>query len=71
MTIKNAMVTVFSLGFLAASSMVGGTQTTSLINSSQDSIFVSDSDSTEIAERGSGRIEPGATSGVVERHSYS
>lgn len=71
MTTKNAMVMLFSFSLLATSTMMVGAQQTASINSSQNNMFLSDSNSVEIAERGSGRIEPSATSSVLERHSFS
>ena len=71
MTTKNAMVMLFSFGLLATTTFMGEVTKSSSINPTQNNIFLSDSNSVEIAERGSGRIEPNATSSVLERHILS
>ena len=71
MTTKNAMVMLFSFGLLATTTVMGVAKNTSSIGTAEGEFFLSNSDSVEIAERGSGRIDPDATSGVLKRHLLS
>lgn len=71
MTSKNAMVMFFSFGLFATATVMGDVVNTSLNNSAQPDFLLSDSNTVEIAERGSGRIDPDATSQALERHLFS
>ncbi len=71
MTTKNLMLTLFSIGLFSTLSVFGVTTQTSNSETTQNNIFLSDSNSVEVAERGSGRIEPSASSSAFERHSLS
>ena len=71
MTTKNTMVMLFSISLFSTLSLFGEAAQVSNIKSVETDLFLSDSNSVEVAERGSGRIEPSATSGLLERHSFS
>ncbi|AFY37519.1 hypothetical protein Lepto7376_1156 [[Leptolyngbya] sp. PCC 7376] len=71
MTTKNTMVMLFSISLFSTLSLFGESAQVSDSKSIESNLFLSDSNSVEIAERGSGRIEPSATSSVLERHSFS
>ena len=71
MTTKNTMVMLFSISLFSTLSLFGEGAQISNTKSVSTDLFLSDSNSVEVAERGSGRIEPSATSSLLERHSFS
>ena len=71
MTTKNAMVMLFSIGLFSTLGLFGESTQNSISKTVESNTFLSDSNSVEVAERGSGRIEPSATSSAFERHSFS
>ncbi|WP_139324989.1 hypothetical protein [[Limnothrix rosea] IAM M-220] len=71
MTTKNAMVMLLSIGLFSTLSVFGESAQSSISKTTEKNILLSDSNSVEVAERGSGRIEPSATSSAFERHCFS
>ena len=71
MTTKNTMLMLFSISLFSTLSLFGEAAQLSNTNTVKNHLFLSDSNSVEVAERGSGRIEPSATSSLIDRHSFS